>query len=113
MLRWLYNLVTPAPTARFAIGQTANSSKLLHPGVVVDYRLQQVRYGRRWNEETRGWMYQLGDFGGPWFNEEFLTPVRLSADGLVWEPDLPDAELEQIKAEIRAEFGDRSYVARV
>ena len=110
MLRWIYNLITPAPPARFTVGSTVVGISIPVASAVKARELRQVRSGVRWNEETRGWVYQLGVDGG-WHNEDFLEaasdkfPMRPSKDDFVYEPDLPDAELEQVKAEIRAHFG--------
>lgn len=72
MLRWLYNQFVLAPPPRFPVGSTVVGVSLLRPGVVVARRLDQVRNGLAWNEETRGWMYQIDTPDGPWHNEDIL-----------------------------------------
>lgn len=73
MLRWLYNLYTPPPEPEFAIGELVQSSYVHPPVPVVRRELQQVRSGWRWNEETRGWMYQLAyPYNAFWFEENIL-----------------------------------------
>ena len=100
MLHWLYNLVTPAPTPRFVVGDIVIGISMAEPGIITALRLQQVRGGLRWNEETRGWVYQVG---GTWHGEDFFETAIVSHP-----PDLSDAELAQVRAEIRAHFGERS-----
>ncbi len=72
MRHWIYNLFVPPPDPKFMLGQCVTSHHLSHSSRVISRKLEQVHFGRRWNEETRGWLYLLIEPIGFWIQEDIL-----------------------------------------
>ncbi len=72
MRRWLYNLLMPPPNPKFAMGEMVTSRHLFAPSRIINRKLECVRPGVQWNEESRGWTYLLIEPIGFWLSEEIL-----------------------------------------